>query len=78
MAQRKREVWLDAAKGFCMILVVLGHAYETSEITTCIYWFHMPAFFLFSGYVFNIKEWNELGDLIKQRVQQLLMQKPIL
>jgi fucose 4-O-acetylase-like acetyltransferase len=74
MANKKREVWLDAAKGFGMILVVLGHAYDPHDIITYIYWFHMPAFFMFSGYVCKpIQEWSQLGDLIKKRAKQLLL-----
>lgn len=45
MMDKKRELWLDGAKGFAMILVVAGHVYNHNNLITYIYWFHMPAFF---------------------------------
>ncbi|UOY92472.1 acyltransferase family protein [Ectobacillus sp. JY-23] len=70
----RREEWLDAAKGFAMILVVAGHAYQQSDIITFIYWFHMPAFFLFSGYVSRpVENWSQVGSYIKKRFYGLLI-----
>lgn len=46
--------WLNSAKGIGVILVVFGHLlYKSSfkEINHFIYAFHMPMFFLVSGYV---------------------------
>src|ERR1700676_1479184 len=58
----KRIAWIDAAKGFAIILVVLGHVLGGmmardwldphgffSEVYHYIYLFHMPLFFLISG-----------------------------
>jgi fucose 4-O-acetylase-like acetyltransferase len=58
----KRIPWIDAARGICIILVVIGHAINgvwsagltASEgilynIYYFIYTFHMPAFFVLSG-----------------------------
>lgn len=74
MISAKREVWLDAAKGFGMILVVAGHAYNHNDLITYIYWLHMPAFFLFSGYVSKpIEQWSQLGPYVKKRVYSLLI-----
>lgn len=60
--------WLDAWKGFAMLLVVLGHiadgyldaglfaTHETqlSWLYRVIYSFHMPLFFVLSGYTFYV------------------------
>ncbi|MFP3123673.1 acyltransferase family protein [Ectobacillus funiculus] len=74
MISAKREGWLDAAKGFGMILVVAGHAYNHNDLITYIYWFHMPAFFLFSGYVSkSIEQWSQLGSYVKKRAYSLLV-----
>jgi fucose 4-O-acetylase-like acetyltransferase len=61
-ARSSRLTWVDTAKGFGIILVVLGHALRglvSSEILTStplvrfaddwIYAFHMPLFFFLSG-----------------------------
>jgi len=40
---------LDAAKGWGMLLVVLGHATPPAWAETLIYGFHMPLFFVISG-----------------------------
>ncbi|WP_129730513.1 acyltransferase family protein [Ectobacillus funiculus] len=74
MIDAKRETWLDAAKGFAMILVVAGHAYNHNDFITYIYWFHMPAFFLFSGYVSKpITQWSQMRFYIKKRAHSLLI-----
>ena len=54
---KARLTWVDAAKGFLMILVVVGH-YSGPTMTDFpfikyIYWFHMPAFFILSGLFFK-------------------------
>jgi polysaccharide biosynthesis protein PslL len=67
-----RNEWLDIAKGIAIILVVIGHS--AAFDVTPIYWFHMPAFFIISGYLFksqdsiqSIKEW------VRKRARQLFI-----
>ncbi len=62
-----REQWLDIAKGFAILLVVLGHVligFLTAEmypqytnglnyVVYTIYSFHMPLFFAISGYLYG-------------------------
>lgn len=72
---KRRIHWLDATKGFLMILVVLGHFPHEMPIPLIqyIYWFHMPAFFLLSGIFF--KEATSLKDAkgtLTKRFMQLL------
>ncbi len=46
-----RDIIIDTAKGMTILLVVIGHRnYLPSFLTTWIYAFHMPLFFLLSGY----------------------------
>lgn len=49
----KRIEYLDYAKGIGIILVVLGHILIKGNIKIYIYSFHMPLFFIISGYLFN-------------------------
>lgn len=47
----KREVWADCVKALAIFLMVLCHFNLSSEISKqFIYMFHMPVFFLISGY----------------------------
>src|SRR6478736_781602 len=43
----ERSIVVDIGKGILIILVVFGHL--ESPLTKYIFWFHMPAFFIFSG-----------------------------
>ena len=43
--------WVDNVKGFAIILVVLGHI--ASPFSSIIYSFHMPLFFIISGFFLN-------------------------
>ncbi len=65
--KKDRIAWIDMLKGLAIILVVVGHnASET--VSNFIYCFHMPLFFLLSGFVFSPKDpkvylrrsWNRL------------------
>lgn len=62
----KRVEWIDCCKGFAIVLVVIGHIIDgytgahlfddysdhMLSIYNCIYSFHMPFFFVVSGFVF--------------------------
>ena len=45
----KRLDYIDRAKGFLIILVVIGHIWQSGPVFDLIYSFHMPAFFVISG-----------------------------
>jgi len=49
--ERKRNTQIDIFKGICIILMVMGHAW--APFTTYIYLFHIPAFFVASGYTYR-------------------------
>ena len=61
----KRVLWADNLKGFLILLVVAGHVLQSAidthingiymkEIFNWIYSFHMPLFFLISGFVYSL------------------------
>lgn len=75
---KEREKWVDGVKMFACILVVLGHFFQSMVkanilldtamhrwFEQSIYMFHVPLFFICSGYLYqrysevsNIKAWQ--------------------
>lgn len=59
--KKQRIEWVDIGKGILIILVIFGHLNaakwfpKLDGIIKWIYTFHMMAFFILSGIVFNIK-----------------------
>lgn len=65
--------WVNSAKGIGIVLVILGHLLYGSNmaiVNKTIYSFHMPLFFILSGYV--QKKWVSKG-YIKKKAEKLLM-----
>lgn len=63
-----RERWVDNFKGILIILVVLGHILPPpyaflSTPASYIFVFHMPAFFIISGYLAHPKKNTLVGNL---------------
>lgn len=88
----QRIIWLDAAKGMTICLVVLGHVLDGYNragnwenyqmfigriISTVINIFHMPLFFMISGFVFGTA-YIEAGELKKQRVKYQILNLSLL
>lgn len=76
----KRIDYFDTAKAYLIVLVVLGHisivmnpGYDKLYLTVFqvfIYTFHMPAFFIIHGILFNNEKWKKvpIKDFILKRV----------
>lgn len=52
-----RESYIDVARGLVILLVLIGHSEPPALIKTGIYGFHMPFFFILSGYLFDSNKW---------------------
>lgn len=50
---RERKYWIDYLKAIAIYLVILGHLPDELHIKWGIYLFHMPLFFIISGYCTN-------------------------
>lgn len=59
-----RDKSIDVAKGLAIILVMVGHTITNKHICNAIYSFHMPLFFILSGYFMNEKRIDK-GYIIK-------------
>ena len=68
MTASKRVIWIDVAKAILIILMIVGHVPLHSVFRNLIYSFHMPAFILFSGYMFKP---NCCDDLCRSTVRLL-------
>ncbi len=71
MAVEERIRWVDMAKGYGILLVILGHL-ETHLIKYEIFTFHMPLFFFLAGYVFAPDKYT-LKDFIRNKARTLLV-----
>ena len=81
----KRDTTLDLAKGFLIILVVLGHSIQyslgynwlTSQkffddvVFKTIYSFHMPLFMLISGYLFYNSNKKDFKSLLVSKLKAI-------
>lgn len=69
MTTKQRRADLDIAKGIGILLVVWAHA--KAPYNSYMYLFHMPFFFLISGYLHNHKA--EFGTFFKRKVVSLYL-----
>lgn len=67
-----RDQTIDIAKGFGIICVVWGHQEYVCPFRDEIYLFHMPLFFMLSGYLFKDAGLTLL-NVIKKRIQSYLI-----
>ena len=72
MKVSERYTWIDCIKGIGIFLVVLGHIYKDNYIGQWIYSFHMPLFFMLSGYLMYTKsvDWKSRRSNINKNKQQ--------
>lgn len=66
------EQWIDIFKGILIIFVVVGHGYY-QKLNDIIFWFHMPLFFLISGYLFKTPERKNIKIWCKKQIKSLLI-----
>lgn len=67
-----RSKILDFMKAIGIILVVLGHCNFYPFLNRFIYLFHLPLFFLISGYLYHEKDSNEPWLFIGKKLQRFL------
>ena len=72
MAQANKNNFISIGKALGIILMVLGHSGCSGTSTKMIYFFHMPLFFLCSGYFFsNINSPNDFKNYLKRKIKSL-------
>ena len=66
--------YMNVAKAIGIILIVVGHSFaeeSTSSIRSFVYLFHVPLFFILSGYFFDDKYIDKPILLIIKRIKTL-------
>lgn len=85
-AARTREKWVDDVKVIACVLVVLGHFFQSMTkadilpendlygwFNTAIYYFHVPLFFICSGYLYQkYSKVNTVGSWCKNVAKKAL------
>lgn len=67
----QRLIWLDITKALAIILMVLGTTSIPHNVSDFIYAFHMPVFFLASGWCTNWDKY-QLGGFVAKRIYSLV------
>lgn len=76
LLKRERILWLDAAKGVGILLVLIGHLGiemmpGARQVQVWIYSFHMPLFFFLSGYLFSTGK--NLKDFALKKLRSIVL-----
>ena len=68
----QRLEWMDVAKGIAIILMVVGHTSIPKSVSNFIWTFHMPLFFITSGWLTNWNR-NTVQGFIRNKSKNLLL-----
>lgn len=60
---------ISIVKAICIILMVVGHSGCPQQLNDIIYLFHMPCFFLVSGYLFKDKYLSDILLFLKNKIK---------
>lgn len=67
----ERLKWIDITKGIAILLVIIGHTVPRNTLAwNFIFSFHMPIFFIISGYLFHE---NKLKNLIIKNIKRIII-----
>lgn len=67
----RRDDSISIAKGVAIILMVAGHTEYPGLLTSCLYTFHMPLFFITAGYFFGRRQAAEPWEFSRRRFRGL-------
>jgi len=69
--KKERTEWIDLARGLAIILVVLAHTPIPTKLSSYIYSFHVPLFFIISGFLLRSGLSKKPADFIKNKIIRL-------
>lgn len=70
---QERNLWMDIAKGITIVLMVLGHTSIPDMGSRFIWSFHMPLFFIASGWMTNWGKHPSFGKYCKKKAKSILL-----
>lgn len=73
MEEKRRDSTIDLYKGIGIVLVMMGHIGFGNTSSYIAHSFHMPMFFLISGFLYRRSEGNSFYTWIKRKVTGLLV-----
>ena len=66
--------YIDYSKGIAILFVIFGHVYWGNNIvTTWIYSFHMPLFFIISGFLLKLNKNKDIKSVILKKFKSLMV-----
>src|SRR5579862_1205738 len=68
-----RKNYLDVLKGMGIFYVVFGHVTHIEVLRAYIWNFHMPLFFLISGFLFNAGKYDNFKSLFKSKFNSIYL-----
>ena len=68
--EKNRKQFLDVARGLAIICIVLGHLGQGS-INRVVFTFHVPIFFLISGYFISAE--SSVKEFLKKKIRTLIV-----
>lgn len=71
---RERINYIYYTKGIAILFVIFGHVYSGNNIaTTWIYSFHMPLFFIISGFLLKLNKNKDTKSMILKKFKSLMV-----
>lgn len=72
--EKERIIWLDIAKGLAVLCTIVGHVLiPGANVRNLIYSFHIPLFFVLSGYTIKRIPSSDFGKAIWKDFKRLLL-----
>lgn len=73
MEKQLRKNYIDVLKGIGIFFVVFGHVTHSAVLREYIWGFHMPLFFLISGFLFNNKKHLHFNKFFLSRMKSIYL-----
>lgn len=70
---KQRIVWIDTAKAFAILAIVMGHVLRGGTFQGYLLSFHVPLFFMLSGCVFSVRKERNFGSFLKKKIYTILV-----